>query len=319
MEFGLTWAKLDEMEYVTEAEKLGFTHLWVTDSGLIPNKQYSYSVFTQDANGNTSSSPVTVSVTTKPAGVGSLEAVADVTSVKLTWTNPTSPPDEVIVKRSEGATSPSSPLDGVGVTVSGTGTEAIDSSLTPNTQYSYAVFTKYGENVSDPAPVTVTTLEGISQGEVVIIPDESGLTSTIDFQRTASCNADAVPFIYSVSPVIGDVNGQDFYTLAADWVVPLKTDIIPNTGETPYGNCLFEWTTEAEVNVSATPLMDYDGDGTDYLPEPIPGCEFDAGVAQAPPTEYAGIERPFCMVSDAWNEGTKTTTVLVWNDPKRFT
>src|SRR6185503_628681 len=35
MEFGLTWAKLDEMEYVTQAEKLGFTHLWVTDSGLI--------------------------------------------------------------------------------------------------------------------------------------------------------------------------------------------------------------------------------------------------------------------------------------------
>ena len=35
MEFGLTWAKLDEMEYVTQAEKLGFTHLWVTDSPLI--------------------------------------------------------------------------------------------------------------------------------------------------------------------------------------------------------------------------------------------------------------------------------------------
>ena len=35
MEFGLTWAKLDEMAYVTEAEKLGFTHLWATDSGLI--------------------------------------------------------------------------------------------------------------------------------------------------------------------------------------------------------------------------------------------------------------------------------------------
>jgi 5,10-methylenetetrahydromethanopterin reductase len=35
MEFGLTWAKLDEMEYVTEAEKLGFTHLWATDSSLI--------------------------------------------------------------------------------------------------------------------------------------------------------------------------------------------------------------------------------------------------------------------------------------------
>jgi 5,10-methylenetetrahydromethanopterin reductase len=35
VEFGLTWAKLDEMGYVTAAEKLGFTHLWVTDSGLI--------------------------------------------------------------------------------------------------------------------------------------------------------------------------------------------------------------------------------------------------------------------------------------------
>jgi 5,10-methylenetetrahydromethanopterin reductase len=35
MEFGLTWGKLDEMEYVTQAEKLGFTHLWVTDSPLI--------------------------------------------------------------------------------------------------------------------------------------------------------------------------------------------------------------------------------------------------------------------------------------------
>ena len=35
MEFGLTWAKLDEMQYITDAEKLGFTHVWVTDSGLI--------------------------------------------------------------------------------------------------------------------------------------------------------------------------------------------------------------------------------------------------------------------------------------------
>jgi alkanesulfonate monooxygenase SsuD/methylene tetrahydromethanopterin reductase-like flavin-dependent oxidoreductase (luciferase family) len=35
MEFGLTWAKLDEMQYVTEAEQLGFTHLWTTDSPLI--------------------------------------------------------------------------------------------------------------------------------------------------------------------------------------------------------------------------------------------------------------------------------------------
>ena len=40
MEFGLTWAKLDEMQYVTEAEKLGFTHLWTTDSGLIRSDSF---------------------------------------------------------------------------------------------------------------------------------------------------------------------------------------------------------------------------------------------------------------------------------------
>ena len=44
MEFGLTWAKLDEMEYVTEAEKLGFTHLWVTDSGLIRYAEFHLNV-----------------------------------------------------------------------------------------------------------------------------------------------------------------------------------------------------------------------------------------------------------------------------------
>ena len=42
MEFGLTWAKLDEMQYVTEAEKLGFTHLWVTDSPLIRSDAFVY-------------------------------------------------------------------------------------------------------------------------------------------------------------------------------------------------------------------------------------------------------------------------------------
>jgi len=35
MEFGIIWSKIDEMDFVTDAEKLGFTHLWVTDSGLI--------------------------------------------------------------------------------------------------------------------------------------------------------------------------------------------------------------------------------------------------------------------------------------------
>ena len=36
MEFGLTWAKLDEMEYVTEAEKLGFKRCLVPKSSKTP-------------------------------------------------------------------------------------------------------------------------------------------------------------------------------------------------------------------------------------------------------------------------------------------
>src|SRR4051812_25548357 len=35
MEFGITWAHVAEMDYITTAEKLGYTHVWVTDSQMI--------------------------------------------------------------------------------------------------------------------------------------------------------------------------------------------------------------------------------------------------------------------------------------------
>lgn len=35
MEFGITWANISKMDHVTLAEKLGYTHLWVTDSQMI--------------------------------------------------------------------------------------------------------------------------------------------------------------------------------------------------------------------------------------------------------------------------------------------
>ncbi len=35
MEFGITWANVNNMDYVVRAEKLGYTHLWVTDSQMI--------------------------------------------------------------------------------------------------------------------------------------------------------------------------------------------------------------------------------------------------------------------------------------------
>ncbi len=35
MEFGITWANVSNIDYVTRAEELGYTHLWVTDSQMI--------------------------------------------------------------------------------------------------------------------------------------------------------------------------------------------------------------------------------------------------------------------------------------------
>jgi hypothetical protein len=297
-----------------------------TDTDLTPNTEYSYAVFTRDNTGNTSSG-VTRPATTKPLPVTVLTANAAVTSVKLTWTNPTEPtaPDEVIVRGAKSPTPPSDPEDGYPVPVDAdTMTSAIDADLAPDTVYSYAVFTKYGENISDPAVVDTKTLPGIIEGGQFVSEPFNGLTSTVEFIAEGSCNASAVPFTYTPSLVDDDT----LYTLAADWVVPDKDDIIPNTGSpgTPYGNCLFRWTTEAVgVDYSLTPLMDYDGAGTKYQPGAIPGCEFDAqGDPLPPPKKYVDPDngdRPFCLVSDNFDgpTATKTTTVLVWNDPKRFT
>ena len=41
MDFGITWAKIDEIDYIVRAEKLGFTRLWVTDSQTIRSECFS--------------------------------------------------------------------------------------------------------------------------------------------------------------------------------------------------------------------------------------------------------------------------------------
>ena len=304
-----------------------------TDTDVDPETTYTYEVYTIDASGN-ESERATASVTTDPAPdltppgpVASLEVVEEtVNSIELSWSNPGDEDlAEVIVRRAEGAAAPTSPTDGASVTLtSPTAVAVIDFPLEPGTTYSYAVFTKDAAgntNVDEVQAVTGQTADAILDGVPLETFKDFGngqtLTSEISFDAGAgSCNSTAIPYSQTLLQV-----DFDLYTLSADWIVPLKTDIIPNSDPaTPYGNCLFEWTTTATgVDYSLTPLMDYDGDAVEYDPEAIPGCEWIDGVAQAPPTEYAGTDRPFCLVTDAFTNGEKTTTVLVWNDPKRFT
>jgi hypothetical protein len=312
----------------------GFGQESFTDSTVEAGTDYTYAVYTVDESGNESArETVTVKTdpepdTTPPGQVTELRVVVDgetVNSIELAWTNPTDEDlAEVIVRRKEGATAPTLPGDGTGVPLaSPTATSVVDFPLDPGKQYSYAVFTRDAVPNTNNDGVTVSgkTEDAILDGVPLVAFEEfdngQTLRSEITFDASAGdCNATAIPY----TQVLAQVDFE-LYSLSADWIVPLKTDIIPNSNPaTEYGNCLFEWTTTATgVDYSLTPLMDYDGDAGPKDPEAIPGCEWVGEVAQAPPTEYVGTDRPFCLVTDGFENGEKTTTVLVWNDPKRFT
>jgi hypothetical protein len=295
------------------------------DEGLLANTRYYYAIFTRDAAGNTSAG-FAFDTTTLAAGVEDLTADPALTSVLLTWTNPTPAPTGVVVRRLDGppsATTPPTVDDGVPVTVDPGLASAVDSDLDPATTYYYAVFAQFDAVTSGPATVDVTTQPGIIPGGTdTVVLNDGQLTSTVEFVQTDSCNASAVPIEAHDVALVNDV-GLPLYSLSAEWIVPDKTDPIPNS-DLDYGNCLFRWTTEAVgVEYSLTPLMDYDGADGPKPAEAIPGCEFAGQEPQAPPTEYGTPnpgDRPFCLISDSYDgpTQTKTTTVLVWNDPRRF-
>ena len=78
----------------------------------------------------------------------------------MTWTNPADADlAAVIVRRATGATAPATPTDGTSVTLPGqTATGVTDTTLDPNTTYSYAVFTRDTTgNTSTPATLTTAT------------------------------------------------------------------------------------------------------------------------------------------------------------------
>jgi hypothetical protein len=305
----------------------------VTDTGVTPNKQYSYAVFTRDNSDNTSAATTTTITTNEP--VTNLTATSDIRAVLLAWKLPSypTPPDEVIVRR--GAPDGSAPLsatDGVGVAVTGS-ESTVDSNLDPEKTYSYAVFTKYGTEISNSVTASAKTFEGLAVTESTSVTgkfgDRESITSQVTFLPDAGdlCNVEVVPIlehtVFDFDGTVDDTPQLSLYSLGANWVVPDKGDPIPSRPEEEYGNCLFRWTTTGTgLTYSLAPLMDYDGPGTDYEPEDIPVCSYDSTGALPPPPEYgvpAVTDRPFCLESDSFDgaTATKTTTVLVWNDPWR--
>ena len=125
------------------------TSLKVT--GLTNGSTYWFTVTALDTSGNESLKPnalkanPTAPDTTPPGPVTALTAAdRSDTMIRLTWTNPVDADlDEIIVRRAKGLTPPATSTAGTSVTLpSKKATGVSETSLDPDTNYSYAVFTK---------------------------------------------------------------------------------------------------------------------------------------------------------------------------------
>ena len=139
-----------------------------TDSGLTPGTQYSYALFAHDGTtplpfyaAGATVTATTTAVGAPPGPVTHLTATPGNTTVLLSWDNPPQASlAGVMIRRASGAVAPASATDGTLVRdVSSPAATLTDSSLTPGTQYSYALF---AHDSATPVPffaagATVTT------------------------------------------------------------------------------------------------------------------------------------------------------------------
>jgi PKD domain-containing protein/fibronectin type III domain protein len=129
-----------------------------TDDGLTVDTDYAYALFAHDKAGNTTRT--TITVRTQRDGVTGLEftAVSRV-SVALAWTNPVDDKfTGVVIRRNDGPIAPVDSGDGTFVAdVPSPESTFLDTGLTPDTQYTYAVFAHDGNHVALGATLSVTT------------------------------------------------------------------------------------------------------------------------------------------------------------------
>lgn len=133
-----------------------------SDTGLTPNTTYTYSVLAFDAAGNFSTPSTSVSITTPPlappAAPTNLTATAiSPTQVNLDWT---------------ASTPGSAPITGYQVTCNGavvatvTGNSFDDTSLTPNTSYTYSVAAIDSNDLISPSSNSIS----VTTPTVIILP-----------------------------------------------------------------------------------------------------------------------------------------------------
>ncbi|ACV80753.1 RCC1 domain-containing protein [Nakamurella multipartita] len=139
------------------------------NGGLLPNHQYSYSIFVRDGIGNDSElgpeSTVTITTPadlTPPPPVSDLQLQASTsTTVTLAWVNTASPDNDlnrIVVRRFDGATSDVSPTGGRNIGVRPTlGESTTDGAVVTGRTYTYAVYEQdRSGNSSTPAVITVS-------------------------------------------------------------------------------------------------------------------------------------------------------------------
>jgi PKD domain/Fibronectin type III domain len=150
-----------------------------TDTGLSPDTAYSYAVFAHDATPNYAAA-TDLSLRTAvgpdhsaPAPVTDLVATATDTTVALSWTNPTDADlTGAVIRRALGDSAPATITDGTAVTdLTTPATSFTDTTLDPDTTYSYAVFAHDATpNYADPTQLTVTTHARVTTAVLTIRP-----------------------------------------------------------------------------------------------------------------------------------------------------
>ena len=164
------------------------THTYTDTHQLIPNTQYTYAVFAYNTTGQLSpgaSATVTTQQAPAPANVTGLGATAlSATSVKLTWTNPTTNFAGVYICRGYGTAAVTYPCGGVKVAAPAA-TYTDSANLVPNTQYTYTVFSvSPGGTLSSGASVTVTTPQAAAPPNVTHLTAHASSSTSIDLSWT---------------------------------------------------------------------------------------------------------------------------------------
>jgi|GEM_PF-4122879 len=231
----------------------------VDDPYVNPDTQYSYSFFTVDEEGNTSA-PVSSTLTTgglPPDPVWDLSATTvTATSATLEWTNPTNPDfSGVMIRRSVGAVPPASPTAGTLVTdKAAPATTHTQTGLTPQTQYTYALFAHDVDgNYAQGTPVTITTAEADPPGPVTGLSRTGTTASTASFSWTNPNDSDFAGVM--VRRAVGETPPGSATAGVLAGLVSKPGSAFVDTGLTPgtrYAYAFFAYDTSDNKSTAAT-------------------------------------------------------------------